>query len=64
MAVLKVEGMHCNKCVERINKGLQDAGIEVLVCLEEKTVTVNGDEVTVDKVIDELDDLGFEAIRQ
>ena len=35
--ILKVEGMHCPKCVERISKALAAADIECKVTLETKT---------------------------
>ena len=60
--VLKVEGIHCNMCVSRINKALTAAGLDFSVSLEDKTVTVNGTEDDVKKAVEELDDLGFEAI--
>lgn len=62
MTTLKVEDMHCEKCVERISKALDAAGITYTVSLAEKTVTIDGDENLVKTAIEELDDLGFEAV--
>lgn len=62
MATLSVEGMHCNKCVERISNVLEEAGLTYTVSLEEKTVTIDGDENCVKTAIEELDDIGFEAV--
>lgn len=62
MTILKVEGMHCNSCVERINKALDEVKIKHQVSLENKTVSVEGDEKTIKMAVEELDDLGFEAI--
>lgn len=64
MAVLKVEEMHCEKCVERINKALSAAELDFSVSLADKTVTVNGCEHCVKTAISELDDLGFTAVVQ
>ena len=58
---LKVEGMHCPKCVERISKALAAANIECKVDLATKTVEV--DESNADKAIEELDDIGFDAVK-
>lgn len=62
MAVLKVEEMHCEKCVERITKALSAAELDFSVSLEDKTVTINGCEHCVKTAVSELDDLGFSAI--
>lgn len=64
MTVLKVEEMHCNKCVERITQAMQTAKIDCTVSLEDKTVTVNGCANCVKTAIAELDDLGFSAVEQ
>lgn len=63
MTKLKVEDMHCEKCVARINNTLNEAGLDFSVELATKTVSVNGDDAAVAKAIDELDDIGFEAVR-
>lgn len=62
MTILKVEDMHCEKCVERISRALTAAGIAYTVSLEERTVTIDGSGQTVKTAIEELDDLGFEAV--
>ncbi len=64
MTVLKVEEMHCNKCVQRITDAMEAAKIDCTVSLENKTVTVNGCENCVKSAIAELDDLGFSAVIQ
>jgi copper chaperone CopZ len=60
---LKVPDMHCVKCVERITNALSAAKLSFQVSLENKTVTVDGDEACVKKAIEELDDLGFDAVQ-
>lgn len=59
MFKLSVPGMHCGKCVARIEKALSEAGMKFEVSLEEKTVTVFEGELAA--AIEELDDLGFDA---
>ena len=59
MKTLKVPGMMCNMCVKRISKALSDEGINASVELSTKTVSVA--EEFVSKVVDILDDLGFDV---
>lgn len=59
MKTLKVPGMMCNMCVKRITKALTDEGINATVELSTKSVTVS--EELVSKVVDILDDLGFDV---
>lgn len=61
MITLKVEEMHCEKCVERISRALKNAGIDFEVSLENKTVKV--DSSKVDKAVEELADIGFDAVK-
>lgn len=62
MTVLKVDDMHCGKCVERITKALTGADLKFEVSLEDKTVTIDGCEHCVKTAVEELDDLGFDAV--
>ena len=59
MKTLKVPGMMCNMCVNRISKALSDEGINATIELSTKTVSVSGDLIA--KVVDILDDLGFDV---
>ena len=59
MKTLKVPGMMCNMCVKGITKSLTDEGINATVELSTKSVTVS--EELVSKVVDILDDLGFDV---
>lgn len=61
MTVIKVADMHCEKCVERITKLLTDEGLDFQVSLDNKSVTVDGDEHCVKMALEALDDLGFTA---
>ena len=62
MKVLKVEDMHCEKCVERINKAMNEEGLDFKVSLADKTVTIDGCEHCVKTAVATLDDLGFDAV--
>ena len=59
MKTLNVPGMHCSKCVARIEEALKKAGIDGKVELDSKTVSVPEDKAA--EVVDLLDDLGFDA---
>lgn len=61
MTTLKVEDMHCGMCVSRISAALTEAGVQFEVDLDTKTVSVEDDKVEL--AIDELDDLGFDAVQ-
>lgn len=63
MTTLKVPDMHCEKCVERITNAMNAAGISFRISLKDKTVSVEGNESTVEAAIAALDDLGFDAER-
>lgn len=56
---INVPDMHCEKCVERINRALNDTGIKFEVDLSAKTVTVDGCEHCLKTALSELEDLGF-----
>jgi copper chaperone CopZ len=61
MTTLKVPEMHCEKCVQRIEKALNEEKLAFKVSLENKTVTIDGCEHCVKTAVDTLDDLGFSA---
>ncbi|MBP3599465.1 MAG: heavy-metal-associated domain-containing protein [Clostridia bacterium] len=56
---ISVPDIHCEKCVERINKALNETGIKYEVSLESKTVTVDGCDHCLKTALTELEDLGF-----
>jgi len=64
MTVIKAEDMHCEKCVERITKAMDEAGLKFQVNLADKEVAVDGDAQIVDAALEILEDLGFEGIVQ
>ena len=61
MTTINVEGMHCEKCVERITKAMEEAELDFKVNLENKTVVIDGCETCVKNALEILDDLGFEG---
>ncbi len=61
MTVLNVPDMHCENCVRRITEALNEENLSFSVSLADKTVSVEGDEVAVQKATQAMDDLGFEA---
>lgn len=62
MRVLKAEDMHCGKCVERITKALDKAGLDFKVDLESKTVSIDGCDQCVATAREIMDDLGFDTV--
>lgn len=63
MTRLVVEEMSCNHCVGRIGELLKGMNVKHEIDLATKSVSVEADQVVVDQIIEELDDIGFTAIR-
>ncbi|NLD51475.1 MAG: heavy-metal-associated domain-containing protein [Clostridiales bacterium] len=61
MTILSVPDMHCDHCVARITRALTKEGVPFQVSLADKTVSVEGDAAMVTRVVEALNDLGFEA---
>lgn len=65
MIILDVPEMHCNKCVERISKALDEEKLSYDVSLNDKTVAIDGCQKCAATAINIMEDLGFTAtIRQ
>ena len=63
MTTYKVEGMHCQGCVRRVNEAMKAMQIQVEVSLEAGTVTVDSsDEAVLLKAKDAIEDLGFDVL--
>ena len=62
---LKIEGMHCAGCSNRLEKILNNVdGVEsVKVSLEEKSADIkyNEEEVELNKILQEIEDAGFKG---
>lgn len=61
MTIIKVEDMHCEKCVERISKAMSGENLEYEVNLDKKEVKIDGCDHCVKTALEILDDLGFEG---
>lgn len=63
MTTYKVEGMHCQGCVRRVNEAMKALGIQAVISLETGTVTVESeDEGILLKAKDAIEDLGFDVL--
>lgn len=60
MLTINVEGMHCGKCVARIEAAMEQDGIKGAVSLENHTVQIE-EEGRKEEMLELLDDLGFEG---
>lgn len=62
--VLKIEGMLCAHCTNRVQKALQSVdGVEkVVMSLDDHTATVIADEVNNDQLIEAVTDAGYEVV--
>ena len=62
---LKIEGMHCAGCSNRLEKILNNVdGVEsAKVSLEEKSADIkyNEEEVELNKILQEIEDAGFKG---
>ena len=56
---ISVPDMHCEKCVERIEKALNETGIKYEINLESKIVTIDGCDHCLKTALTGLEDLGF-----
>lgn len=61
---IKVEGMTCNHCKANVESNLENLNFisKASVNLSDKTVTVEGDNIELDKTIETLNSLGYKAI--
>lgn len=61
MINLKVEGIHCQMCIKRIESAFNNANIKFEIIFSEKLILV--EENMIEQAIKELEDLGFEAVK-
>lgn len=61
--IINIEGMHCEGCVNRIEKILngKEAIKSVKVSLETKTAEVEYENITIEEIIEMIENAGFEA---
>lgn len=62
MTTISVDDMHCEKCVERITNIMNEEHLEFLVNLNEKTVSIEGDETQTALALELLEDIGFTPV--
>lgn len=62
--IIKVQGMACEGCENRIQNALKNiAGIEKVVANhKEGTVTVTANETLINDIKEKIEDLGFEVL--
>lgn len=62
--VLKVSGMSCNHCKMSIEKALKEIGVDGVVNLNEKTVTVSDDssKANLNKIKGAIEDQGYDVV--
>lgn len=63
--IIKVDGMKCGKCAERVTNILKNAGVDnVKVSLENKDVQVeyNENELSIEAVKSAIDDAGYTVL--
>lgn len=61
--IINIEGLHCEGCVNRIEKILKakEAIKSVKVSLETKTAEVEYENITIEEIIEMIENAGFEA---
>lgn len=61
---IKVEGMTCNHCKANVENNLQKLAFvdSAVVNLAEKTVTLEGDEIDLEKVKETVESIGYKAV--
>lgn len=61
MKIIKVDGMHCEKCVARIKTALDEKAIKYEISLEDGTVSIDGCEHCLSTAKEVIYDLGFDV---
>jgi copper chaperone len=61
--VLKVEGMSCGHCENRVKNALEELGVEIIkVSASEDMVEVNEKDVSLDKIKEAIEDVGYDVV--
>lgn len=62
--VLKIDGMHCNGCSERLEKALskKDGIINVKVSFKDKIASIEYDKVNINNIEEYIEDIGFKSL--
>lgn len=56
---ISVPDIHCQSCVNRITKALEEEKLNFNISLEEKTVTIDGSDQNLKTAVSAIEDLGF-----
>ena len=56
---VKVADMHCEHCVKRIKKAMEELGVSAEINLEKTLVVLEGDGLLLKTAVEEIYDLGF-----
>lgn len=62
--ILKIEGMHCDACKNRLEKALnsRDNIISAKVSLENNLAEIEYEKITKDKIEEYIEDIGFKSL--
>ncbi|MCT4634375.1 MAG: cation transporter [Firmicutes bacterium] len=61
--VLKVEGMSCGHCENRVKNALEELGVEIIkVSASEDMVEINEKGVSLDKIKEAIEDVGYDVV--
>ncbi len=60
---INIEGMSCNHCISSVEKTVREIkGVRhVRVSLDEKAAFIEGENLDIDQIIEQINDIGFEA---
>jgi copper chaperone len=61
--VLKVEGMSCGHCENRVKNALEELGVEIIkVSASKDMVEINEKDVSLDKIKEAIEDVGYDVV--
>ena len=60
MILIKVKGMHCDKCAQNIKNGLKELGSKIVVNLSKQEITLESDK-QFDEIKKVIEDLGYQV---
>jgi len=59
--VVTIEGMMCKNCERHVKEALEVLGLNVIVSLEEKKAYITNTNIDDQKIIDVIEECGFEV---
>ena len=62
--ILKIDGMHCSKCGERLENALskREGIISCKVSFEDKEAVIKYDKISIKDIESYIDDIGFKSL--